>query len=172
MATHNRNTLTLVAVAVAASIVTVASVAYVTAVAINDTAYVDAGANNVDDPKSPTISALPYTASDDIYILDSQGRDADVVMPTKVSRPGCEDAKMCYVPSEYHASVGSPITWTNTDSAFHTVTSGTYDDPLSMFDSGYMDPYDSYTLSFDLPGTYSYYCTLHPWMQGLVVITP
>ena len=169
---HDRNRLTLIAVAVIASIVTVASVAYVTMVAISDVASVDPGNYNIDRPEPPTLSAVPYTGSDDIHILDSRGHDGDIVMPTKVSRPGCEDAQICYVPFEYSTTVGSPITWTNTDSAFHTVTSGTYDDPKTLFDSGYMDPYDSYTLSFDLPGSYSYYCTLHPWMQGLVIITP
>ena len=94
----------------------------------------------------------------------------DVVMPTKVSRPGCEEADRCYVPSIITVASGESVTWVNEDSAFHSVTSGTYDDPESLFDSGYMDPFDSYTLTFDDVGTYDYFCTLHPWMEGRVMV--
>ncbi len=52
---------------------------------------------------------------------------ADVIMPTKVSRPGCEELDRCYIPSEIVTEKGKQITWINEDSAFHSVTSGLYD---------------------------------------------
>jgi plastocyanin len=33
-----------------------------------------------------------------------------------------------------------------------------------------LDPFDSYTLTFDESGTYDYFCTLHPWMEGKVIV--
>ena len=96
--------------------------------------------------------------------------DGDVIMPTKVSRPGCEEENRCYIPSMVTISAGESVTWVNQDSAFHSVTSGFYDTPIDLFDSGYMDPYDSYTLTFDETGTYDYFCTLHPWMEGQVIV--
>jgi plastocyanin len=96
--------------------------------------------------------------------------DADVIMPTKVSRPGCEETDSCYIPSIITAKPGEEITWINEDSAFHSVTSGSYDEPTDMFDSGYLDPYQSFSLSFEEKGTYDYFCTLHPWMKGQVII--
>ncbi len=96
--------------------------------------------------------------------------DGDVIMPTKVSRPGCEEQDRCYIPSMITISAGESVTWVNQDSAFHSVTSGFYDEPIDLFDSGYMDPYDSYTLTFDETGTYDYFCTLHPWMEGQVIV--
>jgi len=94
----------------------------------------------------------------------------DVVMPTKVSRPGCEETDRCYIPSVVSISAGESVTWVNEDSAFHSVTSGFYDAPIDLFDSGHMDPFDSYTLTFDESGNYDYFCTLHPWMQGKVIV--
>ena len=94
----------------------------------------------------------------------------DVVMPTKVSRPGCEETDRCYIPSVVSISAGESVTWVNEDSAFHSVTSGFYDAPVDLFDSGHMDPFDSYTLTFDESGNYDYFCTLHPWMQGKVIV--
>ena len=94
----------------------------------------------------------------------------DVIMPTKVSRPGCEEIDKCYIPSKITVEKGTSVTWVNEDSAFHSVTSGVYDAPTDLFDSGYMDPYQSFSYIFDTSGTYDYYCTLHPWMEGQVIV--
>ena len=95
---------------------------------------------------------------------------ADVIMPTKVSRPGCEEIDRCYIPSIIKIEKGNPVTWINEDSAFHSVTSGSYDSPSDFFDSGYLDPYETYTIVFDEAGKYDYFCTLHPWMKGQVIV--
>ena len=94
----------------------------------------------------------------------------DVIMPTKASRPGCEDDDTCYIPSVISVGPGDPVTWVNEDSAFHSVTSGSYDEPTDLFDSGYLDPLEPFTFNFDESGTYDYFCTLHPWMKGQVVV--
>ena len=94
----------------------------------------------------------------------------DVIMPTKVSRPGCEETDRCYIPSLIVIEKGKQVTWVNEDSAFHSITSGFYDTPTDLFDSGHLDPFESYTLTFDEAGTYDYFCTLHPWMKGQVIV--
>lgn len=94
----------------------------------------------------------------------------DVVMPTKVSRPGCDEIDRCYIPSVIVIDSGKQVTWVNEDSAFHSVTSGFYGEPTELFDSGHLDPFESYTLDFDEVGTYDYFCTLHPWMKGQVIV--
>ncbi|MBT4216788.1 MAG: hypothetical protein HOC38_01665 [Nitrosopumilus sp.] len=94
----------------------------------------------------------------------------DVVIPMKVSRPGCDVEDICYIPSNIVAEKGDSITWLNEDSSFHSVTSGFYPEPSGLFDSGHLDPYESYTLSFDEYGVYDYFCTLHPWMKAQVVV--
>ena len=96
--------------------------------------------------------------------------NGDVIMPTKVSRPGCEENDRCYIPSLIVIEKGKQVTWVNEDSAFHTITSGYYDTPTDLFDSGHLDPFESYTLTFDEAGTYDYFCTLHPWMKGQVIV--
>jgi plastocyanin len=95
---------------------------------------------------------------------------ADVIMPTKVSRPGCEENDQCYIPSQIIIPNGDQVTWINEDSAFHSVTSGFYNEPTGFFDSGYLDPYQSFSFIFDKIGVYDYYCTLHPWMKGQVIV--
>ena len=95
---------------------------------------------------------------------------ADVIMPTKVSRPGCEKTNNCYIPSKIVIKEGELTTWINEDAAFHSVTSGFYGAPTGLFDSGYLDPYQSFSFTFDETGVYDYYCTLHPWMAGQVIV--
>jgi plastocyanin len=94
----------------------------------------------------------------------------DVVMPTKVSRPGCEKIDNCYVPTQIVIQKGETVTWENQDAAFHSVTSGLFDAPTELFDSGYLDPYEQFSFTFEEPGIYDYYCTLHFWMQGQVIV--
>lgn len=178
---HSGNKI-LISAAVISSVLAVVVVVAVTIIAIDETesihasmsAPLDNNRNNTSNSANNSGKLTPLdilSTGEMINVLDLQNYDTDIVMPTKVSRPGCEAINNCYVPSVYAAAVGEPITWTNKDSAFHSVTSGTYDNPKETFDSGYMNPYDSYTLSFDASGTYQYYCTLHPWMQGTVSVT-
>ncbi len=68
--------------------------------------------------------------------------------------------------------IGDTIVWSNADTAFHTVTSGSEADGLDgLFDSKEFAPGKSFTYKFSEIGHYPYYCTLHPWMQGTIIVT-
>jgi len=108
--------------------------------------------------------------SEETSLQTEEAIKADVIIPTKVSRPGCDVEDICYIPSKIVIEKGGSVTWLNEDSAFHTVTSGFYEEPTDLFDSGYLDPYQYYTLSFDEIGTYDYFCELHPWMFAQVIV--
>jgi plastocyanin len=70
-----------------------------------------------------------------------------------------------YAPNPINVSVGSSVTWTNTDSVTHTVTSDN-----SVFNSGTLPAGQSYSFTFSTAGTFPYHCTLHPGMVGTVVV--
>ena len=115
-------------------------------------------------------TTLEETTSEEKNLVVEEIIQSDVIMPTKVSRPGCDIEDVCYIPSNIVVEKGGSVTWLNEDSSFHTVTSGFYGEPTELFDSGYLDPYEYYTLSFDEIGTYDYFCTLHPWMMAQVIV--
>lgn len=94
----------------------------------------------------------------------------DVIMPTKSSRPGCEEDDSCYIPTKIRILTGESVTWLNEDAAFHSVTSGSTENPLGSFDSGHLDPGQLFTITFDEAGSFDYFCTLHPWMKGIVIV--
>ena len=66
--------------------------------------------------------------------------------------------------------VGDLITWSNDDSAAHTVTSGTLLMDDGLFDSSLFMAGATYEYTFDESGTYDYFCMVHPWMTGKVVV--
>jgi plastocyanin len=65
--------------------------------------------------------------------------------------------------------VNNTVTWTNNDSAHHTVTT-TSAPTGGDFDSGNMNGGVACTHTFTVPGTYQYDCTYHSWMKGTIVV--
>ena len=90
-------------------------------------------------------------------------------------------AEVWYDPPYISIIIGDTITWQNNDREGHTVTSGegsgrfgwmrddfgTSDD---LFDSGRFMPGETWSYKFDQSGTFPYYCTIHPWMEGIVIV--
>jgi plastocyanin len=61
---------------------------------------------------------------------------------------------------------GTTVHWTNMDTEAHTVTSDT-----GAFGSPVLQPGAGYSYTFTKPGTYSYHCTIHPFMTAKVVVS-
>ena len=62
---------------------------------------------------------------------------------------------------------GTTVTWHNGDGEPHTVVS-----TQGLFRSAALDTDETFSFTFTQPGTYEYFCTLHPLMTGKVVVTP
>ena len=82
----------------------------------------------------------------------------------------------CYTPSTAYVKRGSVVTMTNTDpTGIHTFTSGTVDgfspSPDGIFDSGVLISGDALNHKFSQNGTYDYYCMLHTWMTGKIIVS-
>ena len=70
-----------------------------------------------------------------------------------------------FAPTSMTVNAGATVTWTNMDQEPHTVMSSD-----GLFRSGALDTGDSFSFTFDKPGTYQYVCTIHPRMVGTVVV--
>ncbi len=67
--------------------------------------------------------------------------------------------------------VNSTVQWVDQDPTPHTVTSISVPAGAKAFDSGIINMGESFTVTFTVPGTYRYDCTLHPgWMKGTIVV--
>lgn len=100
---------------------------------------------------------------------------AEVQVAMGSSLPGCEETNECYTPYEVTVDVGGEVTWINDDAA-HTVTAGDVLVDSSAVGLDYPNGFDSslfmsgntFSHKFEVAGTYPYFCTVHPWMTGIV----
>ncbi|HKW90196.1 MAG TPA: cupredoxin family copper-binding protein [Candidatus Acidoferrales bacterium] len=70
-----------------------------------------------------------------------------------------------FQPSEVTVSVGAKVVWVNKDEEPHTVTSTD-----RVFISKALDTDEEFSFTFDKPGTYEYFCSVHPRMVARVVV--
>jgi plastocyanin len=84
-------------------------------------------------------------------------------------------------PSRLTIKAGSTVTWVNQDAAVHTLTSGAggtvdpkthkaHPTPDGRFSSADLKQGASYSFTFATPGAYTYYCSRHPELQGIVIV--
>lgn len=96
---------------------------------------------------------------------------ASVSIVPGTSVPGCEESNECYVPFEATVGVGGEVTWTNLDSAAHTVTAGSAGGgPTGEFDSSLLFAGQTFSHTFEETGEFPYFCLVHPWMEGIVKV--
>ncbi|MDG6901300.1 MAG: cupredoxin domain-containing protein [Nitrososphaerota archaeon] len=74
-------------------------------------------------------------------------------------------------PEPLTVSKGTTVTWVNMDFVQHTVTSGSEQAPTGLFDSHELNHMQGFSYTFNTPGTYTYFCDIHPSMTGTVTVT-
>jgi plastocyanin len=89
-----------------------------------------------------------------------------------ISPAHADDAKVnidnfTFSPAQITVTPGTKVTWENRDDIPHTVTDA---GSPRTFKSPPLDTGDSYSYVFSAPGTYHYFCSIHPHMQGTVVV--
>jgi plastocyanin len=71
-----------------------------------------------------------------------------------------------FAPARVQVAAGARVTWTNEDDAPHLVVA-----TGGAFRSGALDTGDAFQFVFREPGSYDYFCALHPHMRGVVTVT-
>ena len=105
------------------------------------------------------IAIAPSAFAEDVTVTNAPGS----------ASPGCEPN--CFVPSTATVEVGAIVTWDNTDIAAHTATAGSPSDgPSGVFDSSLIMSGGSYSYTADTAGTFDYFCMVHPWMEGTLIV--
>jgi plastocyanin len=85
---------------------------------------------------------------------------------------GAEDKSIAiqnytFSPEKLTVVAGTKVTWVNHDQVPHTVV-----EKDRKFHSSALDTNDSYSFTFNTPGVYQYFCTLHPTMTGTITVAP
>ena len=74
---------------------------------------------------------------------------------------------MKFNPPMITVTAGTKVTWVNEDNSPHTVA-----DKAKAFHSSALDTKDSFSYTFNAPGEFTYFCTMHPMMVGKVIVKP
>ena len=88
-----------------------------------------------------------------------------VAAPARAADVEVKIDNFVYNPQQITVKAGTTVTWTNHDDIPHTVTSST-----TAFKSKALDTDDKFSFTFTTPGTYKYFCALHPHMTGSIVV--
>tara|TARA_B110000438_G_scaffold293662_1_gene333887 strand:+ start:561 stop:2282 length:1722 start_codon:yes stop_codon:yes gene_type:complete len=108
------------------------------------------------------ISSVDYvSASSEFYISNERGS----------YNLGCELDNTCFEPTFLKITLGDTVIWENNDDAIHVIVSGNPNtDQTKLFDSGFLKTNETFSYTFEKEGIVSYFCTLHPWMNGFISI--
>ena len=108
-----------------------------------------------------TNTAVPTTTAAPAGTTSSNSSVAEV----KITE---QDEKYGFAPATLTVAKGTRVEWSNTTDAPHTVTS----DSGTTLASSMINPSGgSFDFTFTQPGTYTYHCTVHPYMKGAIVVT-
>lgn len=121
-----------------------------------------------------------------LTIPPSQAKEVIVEIPYGVSNPSFDPqiegrAEAWFIPPEVKIMVYDTVTWVNKDITTHDITSGigvsrfegvqgVRGEPDGKFTSNIIEKGESWSYTFTEPGVYPYFCAIHPWMVGVVIV--
>jgi len=117
-------------------------------------------------PRKIVLRAGAVALANDHQMAPAPQAPAPVAAPGQASGTAVSIAGFAFVPPTITVAAGQSITWTNTDPVAHTSTS----DDRTSWDSGDLGPNASFSTTFAQPGTYTYHCTIHPFIRGTVIV--
>lgn len=91
-----------------------------------------------------------------------------VVSPLPVQTSAISIRNFVFDPAKVMVNVGTTVVWTNNDNVPHTVTS---DPNGAIFASPAIQPGETFSATFKVVGNFPYHCSIHPNMQGTIVVT-
>jgi plastocyanin len=116
-----------------------------------------------------TATSSSASASTSSHSTTGTAKGVSVSIPNGANSPSNPPG---YVPDTITVVIGvnETVTWTNNDVAAHTVTSSTIPSGATSFNSQIMAAGSTFSVTFTVPGTYQYVCSLHSWMKGTVIV--
>ena len=100
------------------------------------------------------LAAAVFAAAAALSAAPAQAADTEVLID-----------QFTFTPQRFTVKAGTTVTWINEDDVPHTVASSS-----KLFKSKALDTGDKFSFTFTTPGTYEYFCSVHPHMTGAVVV--
>lgn len=94
--------------------------------------------------------------------------DRPATGPNMPGTPSVVIENFAFAPPDLTVATGTTVIWTNHDDVSHTVTA----DDDNAFDSSAFGQGMSFSITAGAPGTYTYFCRIHPFMRATLTVTP
>ena len=97
-------------------------------------------------------------------------------MPTATSEPPpsggatIQASIQNFAHQDLTVQVGDTVVWTQRDGVTHTTTSGTSPNSDGVWDSGFLNQNQTFSRTFTQPGTFLYFCSIHPSMTATITV--
>jgi plastocyanin len=127
-----------------------------------ETSYADTGSRNAMTQTGSVPVANPATNNGAPAKPSSEMHKK---MPAGAAQNQVVMENFSFAPAVLTVKAGTKVTWINRDDVPHTATEND-----KRFNSGTMDTGGEFSFVFDSPGTYSYFCALHPRMTGQIIV--
>jgi plastocyanin len=114
---------------------------------------------------APTVSRNSNTETSKVEMPAKPSPGAGKEMPTSSSPNQVVVENFSFQPGTLTVKAGTTVTWVNHDDEPHTVNENN-----KTFKSGTLDTDGKFSYKFTSPGTYSYFCSLHPRMTGQIIV--
>jgi len=122
---------------------------------------------------------LNYPRGDTLWVFSLNGTMGPVAAPkppsatvsSAVNTNKVKIVDFAFQPGVIIIPPGTTVTWTNDGKQPHSTTSAGFENTPVKWDSGILKPGQSYSFTFNTPGTYTYFCVPHPIMRGEVIVT-
>lgn len=101
------------------------------------------------------------------HAMAGHGANHPAAQPAAVAANEIVIEHFSFGPPNLTVAAGSKVVWTNHDDDPHTIVG---EDSANPFKSPPLDTDESFAFTFDKPGTYRYFCSIHPRMQGTIVV--
>ncbi len=109
------------------------------------------------------VIALPVAG----LMLPSHGAAGGTAGPAAATAATINIDNFAFAPPDLTIAAGTTVTWKNEDGEVHRVQ-----DDHKRFSSSALDTDDSFSHTFAAPGVYHYFCSIHPYMVGKIVVKP
>jgi plastocyanin len=118
------------------------------------------------------VVALAAACSDDEPSASSTSESSTSTTVVNTG-PTVEIVGLSFAPAVETVTVGEAVTWTNDSGSVHTVTPRPLSDGTVPWESAQLEAGQTFVQTFNSPGTYEYFCSIHPdRMTGSVVVEP
>lgn len=113
-------------------------------------------------------TTISVVASTDIQsVVANSVTNANIVIEPGSGNP---NNGIFFSPAVYNVTVGQTIVWMNKDTVTHTIVSTSVPNGASSFNSGDLSSGQEFRWTFTMAGIYQYYCSIHPFIKGTIIV--